>query len=92
MRSARDKSKKTPQKCWIDNIKEDCGTLGMTITQVSKTAQDRNNWKTTINQHPGMLKHCWDINDDDDDDECTVQKMPPLYQKENGLLLLRIRG
>ena len=39
-------------KCWIDSIKEDCGTLGMTITQASRTAQDRNNWRTIINGLP----------------------------------------
>ena len=31
------------KKLWIDSIKEDHGTLGMTITQVSRTEQDKNN-------------------------------------------------
>ena len=43
-----------PRKYWIDSIKEDCGTLGMTLTQVPRTAQDRNNWRTNIN---GLLMH-----------------------------------
>ena len=41
-----------PKKHWIDSIKEDCETLGMTITQASRTAQDRNNWRTAKNRLP----------------------------------------
>ena len=46
------KQRGRPIICWIDSIKEDCGTLGMTITQASRTAQDRNNWRTAINGLP----------------------------------------
>lgn len=51
---ARDrvKRKSPPPKHWIDSIKQDCGTLGMAITQASWTAQDRNNWRTAINGLP----------------------------------------
>lgn len=38
----------------------------MTITQVSRTSQERNNWRTTINGCLCMLKHCWVINKDND--------------------------
>ena len=41
-----------PPKHWIDSIKEDCGTLDMTITQASRTSQDKNNWRTTIEGLP----------------------------------------
>lgn len=45
-------------KHWVDSIKEDCGTLGVTITQASRITQVRNNWKTPIN---GLPMHCWGI-------------------------------
>ena len=51
-RSAWDKMKRKAQNRWIDSIKEDHGALGMTITQVSRTAQVRNNWRNTINGLP----------------------------------------
>lgn len=41
------KNKTTKKPRWIDRIKENCGTLGMTA--VSKTAQDGNNWRTAEN-------------------------------------------
>lgn len=41
----------SPQKCWTDNIKEDCGPLGMIITRASRSAQDRKN-RRTINGLP----------------------------------------
>lgn len=37
------------KKLWIDSIKKDYGTLGMTIPQAFRTAQDRSNWRTAIN-------------------------------------------
>ena len=43
-----------PNKCCIDGTKEDCGTLDMTMTQASRIAQDRNNWRTTLNR---LLMH-----------------------------------
>ena len=45
-----------PKTCWIDSIKEDYGTLRMTIMQASRTAQDRNNWRTAIY---GMPMHAY---------------------------------
>ena len=41
-----------PKKHWIDRLEEDCGTLGVTITQASRTAQDGNSWRTAINRLP----------------------------------------
>lgn len=46
------KQRRRPPKHWIDSIKEDCGMLGMTITQTSWTARDRNNCGTAINGLP----------------------------------------
>lgn len=40
------------KKFRIDSIKRDCRTLYMSITQASLTAQDRNDWITTINRLP----------------------------------------
>ena len=44
--------KRKAQKTLDRQHKEDCGTLGVTVTQAPRTAQDRNNWKTTINGLP----------------------------------------
>ena len=46
------RQRKRPPKCWIDSIKEDCGTLSVTIKQASRIVQDRNNWRTVINGLP----------------------------------------
>ena len=43
-----------PPNHWIDRIKEDCGGLSMAITQASRTAQNRNTWRTAIN---GLSMH-----------------------------------
>lgn len=51
------------KKHWIDNIKEDCGTLLMTIEQEFRTVQERNTWRTSINRLPlhaeALLGHRW---------------------------------
>jgi len=37
-----------PKKKWIDNIKEDCTELGITINEAMKPTGDRTTWRSTI--------------------------------------------
>ena len=40
------------KKHWVDSIEEDCRNTDMAITQASRTAQDRNNWRTAMSRLP----------------------------------------
>jgi len=37
-----------PKKKWVDNIKEDCTELGITINEAMKLTGDRTTWRSTI--------------------------------------------
>lgn len=56
----------------LDSIKEDCGSVGMKITQVSRTALDRNNWRTAVHW---LLMYCQSINYNYDDEKERIVRM-----------------
>ena len=37
-----------PRKKWIDNIKEDCNRLELTLTEATRTAQDQHQWQSIV--------------------------------------------
>ena len=37
-----------PSKRWLDNIQEDCGEMGMSITTSNRFAQNRTGWKCAV--------------------------------------------
>jgi len=37
-----------PKKKWVDNIKEDCTDIGISINEAMKLAGDRNTWRSTV--------------------------------------------
>jgi len=37
-----------PKKKWVDNIKEDCTDMGISINEAMKLAGDWNAWRSTV--------------------------------------------
>lgn len=56
----------------LESIKEDCGSLGMKTTQVSRTALDRNSCRTAVHR---LLMYCQSINYNYDDEKERTVKM-----------------
>ena len=39
-----------PRKRWLDNVKEDCATLQLTLPDADRLAKDRSGWRSVIHR------------------------------------------
>jgi len=37
-----------PRKKWLDNVKEDCAAMNLTLVEATRVAEDRRFWRTSI--------------------------------------------
>jgi len=50
-----------PRKRWLDNVKQDCATLLVTLPNADRLAKDRSGWRSLIHQHVELeLSECTD--------------------------------
>ena len=48
------RSRGRPRKRWIDNVKEDCATLQLTLPGADRLAKDRSGWRSLIHRTCGV--------------------------------------
>jgi len=44
-----------PWKRWLENVKEDCATLQLTLPDADRLAKDRSGWKSLIHRTCGVV-------------------------------------
>jgi len=48
------RSRGRPRKRWLDNIKEDCAILQLTLPDADRLAKDRSGWRSLIHRTYGV--------------------------------------